>query len=322
MRHFIASVLIFLLLLMVIYPVFLFIMGSIPAIRFPNLAYNLGSYGHLYSRLREAHNFNNVDILFLGSSHAYRGFDVRVFQKYGFLAFNLGSSSQTPIQTQVLLGRYLNTLNPKLVVYAVSPGIFNVDGVESAVDIISNDVNDIRSVGMALKINHLKVYNTLIYGSIRELLGLNSNFIQPVRMEGNGYVDTYISGGYVEKSTESFYSGSEEEQQDTGMVFVKYQLKAFEKIISGLKNRGINYILVYAPVANYHADINDEFDGIMRQYGQYYNFNKILNLSNDSFYDASHLRQEYAELFSAKVAELILGEGLMPGINPDDGLFP
>ena len=308
MKRFLISIFIFTLLFTLSYPVYLFIFGSIPVIQLPNLAYKLGGYGHLHSRLHEIDKFKDVDILFLGSSHAYRGFDVRIFEKSGFKTFNLGSSAQTPIQTQLLLDRYLNSLNPKLVIYAISPSSFSSDGVESAVDIISNSKNDILSMNMALKINHPKVYNTLIYGFMRDIFKLNSNFNQPVQEKATGYIDTYISGGYVEKSTNIHFNANatEEKYPESEIIFLHYQLNAFKEIISYFKTRNIEYILVRTPVANYNiSKNNDEFNNVMQQYGQYIDFNKIFNFTDNYYYDAGHLKQEGAEIFSARVSDLV-----------------
>ena len=122
----------------------------------PNINYRIGSYGHMSSRLSEIKGYSDVDILFLGSSHAYRGFSTRIFLENGYKTFNLGSSAQTPAQTKVLLNRYLESLNPKMVIYEVYPNTLSTDGVESALDIIANDKNDLHSLKMALKINNIK----------------------------------------------------------------------------------------------------------------------------------------------------------------------
>ena len=84
-----------------------------------NLIYNRGTFGHTFSRLGEAKHTTNVDVLFLGSSTAYRGFDTEFFREQGLKTFNLGSSSQTPTQPHLLLKKYLDGLHPKLVVYEV-----------------------------------------------------------------------------------------------------------------------------------------------------------------------------------------------------------
>lgn len=63
----------------------------------PFLKYPIGGTGNSYTRLSEVEDIKNIDILFLGSSHTYRGFDTRIFSKYGYSTFNLGTTSQTPI---------------------------------------------------------------------------------------------------------------------------------------------------------------------------------------------------------------------------------
>ena len=143
MKNFISNTVLFLLFLSIFYSTFLIIWVHYAPSRFkPNIIYNMGSYGFMYSRLSEIKNYENTNILFLGSSHAYRGFDTRIFLDKGLKSFNLGSSSQTPLQTKVLLKRYLERLNPKLVIYEVYPETFTIDGVESSLDIIANDKND------------------------------------------------------------------------------------------------------------------------------------------------------------------------------------
>jgi hypothetical protein len=292
------------------------ILAIIPELEPPNfnISYRLG--GNSYLRFQEIKDFNDVDILFVGSSHAYRGFDVRVFEKYSFYTFNLGTSQQTAIQAQLLLSRYLDLLNPKLVVYAVAPGVFTTTGAESALDIISNDKNDVLSAKMVFKINNLQIYNTFIYASIRQLFKLDSDFIYPMRIENLDEIDTYISGGYVEVNTNIYYNSAEADNQEFEISLLPYQLNSFKEIISDFNKRNINYILVRPPVANYNNCKNNEyFDSIMHQYGQYYDFNKVLSFNDYCYYDTLHLRQEYAEIFSSSVADLIISLNILENLN-------
>jgi hypothetical protein len=268
----------------------------------PNINYRIGSSGHLYSRLSEIKNYGDIDILILGSSHAYRGFDTRIFKEKGYKAFNLGSSAQSPAQTKVLLNRYLESLNPELVIYEVYPATFTLDGVESSLDLIANDINDLPLLKMALKINNIKTYNTLIYGYIFDLLGLNKSFSEPVIKND----DRYISGGYVEKEI-SFYEPTEFGKKEISLR--DYQLETFSEIVRIVKNKNIELVLVYAPIprANYKSYNNNYyFDSIMRRYSAYYNFNEIIAL-NDSlhFYDSHHLNQNGVNIFNKKLIELL-----------------
>ncbi len=303
MKKFISNIIFFLLFTSLFYLTFLFVWGRYsPSIFKPNINYRIGSYGHMSSRLSEIKNYGDVDILFLGSSHAYRGFDTRIFLDNGYKSFNLGSSSQTPAQTKVLLKRYLESLNPELVIYEVYPATFTIDGVESSLDIIANDINDSHSFKMALKNNNIKTYNTLIYGFIRDLLGLNKSFSEPI-IKGK---DKYISGGYVEKEI-GFYQPTEFEKKEISIR--DYQLESFSEIVQMVKNKDIELILVYAPIpsVNYNSYSNNHyFDSIMKRYSEYYNFNEILTL-NDLlyFYDYHHLNQNGVNIFNKKIIELL-----------------
>ena len=146
----IKRILIFSVFLIIGYTLLLFLFGSVLKPKhLPNLVYKVG---HNYLRLQEVRQTSNVDLLFLGSSHAYRGFDTRIFRASNYKAFNLGSSSQTPVQTRVLLERYLENLNPKLVVYEVNPIMFYSDGVESTINLVVTDKNDFSSFKMVLGI--------------------------------------------------------------------------------------------------------------------------------------------------------------------------
>ena len=125
MKQFVSDILKFIGLASIIYLSGIFVWGKfIPQKLKPNLQYIQGAYGFINTRAKEARISDGVDVLILGSSHAYRGFDVRIFGEAGYKTFNLGSSSQSPIQTYLLLKRYLDLLKPKLVIYEVYPTTF------------------------------------------------------------------------------------------------------------------------------------------------------------------------------------------------------
>ena len=170
--------------------------------------------------------------------------------------------------------------------------------------IIANDRNDSLSLNMALKINNIKTYNTLIYGLTRDLLGLNKSFSEPM-IKGN---DKYISGGYVEKEI-GFYQPTVFKKKE--ILLRDYQLESFSEIVQMIKNKNIQLILVYAPITkvNYESYSNNHyFDSIMKSYAEYYNLNEILDL-NDSlyFYDSHHLNQNGVDIFNKKLIKLLNG---------------
>lgn len=295
MKRFCLSLIVFIPFSLFLYAALLYATGSFtPAIATPNIL-NKEIVGHTQTRLREVKDFGPVDILFLGSSHAYRGFDTRIFDKAGFRSFNLGTSAQTPLQTQILLERYLDKLNPKVIVYEVYPPTFSIDGIESFTDILANDYIDLKTFKTALTQHNVRLYNTMLYQFLSDPLNKNLQSEQPIQIDD----DTYITGGYVEKE-ESYFKYIHHPKQEWD--FNDDQFNAFYETLTFIKNRNIKVVLVFAPITSsfYLSHTNNAlFNARMEKHGEYYNYNVILNL-NDSlhFLDEHHLNQRGVELFN------------------------
>lgn len=257
-------------------------------------------------RMREAKQTETVDILFLGSSHTYRGFDPRIFRRHGFTSFNMGSSAQTHIQTELLLKRYLDTINPSLVIYEVYPAVFTSDGVESSLDIISNDSIHSDLIQLASEYNHVKIYHTLFYAAYRDFLGHGKHHSENDVEKRFRKSDIYVNGGFVERSVDDYASENLDAKR---WNFRGNQFDAFERNLNFIEARDIPYILVYAPITNALYDSysnNQEFDDRMHTYGEYLNFNELVETSdNVHFYDISHLNQRGVELFNEKLLNIL-----------------
>ncbi|MFZ4401905.1 MAG: hypothetical protein ACOYO1_17885 [Bacteroidales bacterium] len=266
------------------------------------MIYKKASYGHTYSRMKEAQQTKDIDILFLGSSHSYRSFDPRIFLKAGFKTFNLGSSAQTPIQTKVILNQYIDNLNPKLIIYSVSPGLFSVDGIESTLDFIANGLIDYESIKMFLQQKDIKVFNSLIFRFYKNIFNKNKNDIED-SIKGK---DRYITGGYVEREMAYFQHKTNEPH----LINLNLkQIQSFEDIIDIIHKHKIKLILVQVPITNsiYKSIINnDTINKKMSNYAEYYNFNELIKLDDSlHFYDSHHLNQIGVKVFNAKLIEIL-----------------
>ena len=307
MQKFIRALCLFLLVCGVSYCILLIIWGRFAAGIIPgNLNYKKGSNSYMYTRLKEVEVYGKVDILFLGSSHTYRGFDNRIFEKHGIRSFNLGSSAQTPIQTNLLLKRYLERLNPGIIIYEVYPKTFCSDGIESSLDIIANSKNDLEAFKMAIKQQHIKVYNTFLYGFMNDRINGNFTSVEDTNL-GSNY---YVKGGYVGNNLagEKNFLNSEKKLWKLDSA----QIKAFGENVSIIKNKKIKLLLVQAPIAHslYNSYTNNSFfDKCMKDYSAYYNYNGLLNLSDSfDFYDEDHLNQSGVNIFNeALIKDLNFG---------------
>jgi hypothetical protein len=291
MKKFVSGLLLFSLFAGIVYICALCLWGNYaPSLFKSNLNYKRYSYGHMYTRIRDIRNYRDVDVLFLGSSHAYRGFDTRIFDSASVRSFNLGSSSQTPMQTQILLDKYLDQLNPRIVVFEVSPLIFANDGVESSLDLLANDEIDRSTLDLVLGVNHLKTYNAFIYALYCELTGKYDAQHEDQQKED----DRYITGGYVEK-TLYFYSHEPPLAEKVPWILEDAQVEALRNMLATLRKRGIPYLLVQAPVtrSSYLSHSNNEaMDSLFSAEGEYMNFNGAIALDDSlDFYDSHHLNQ-------------------------------
>ena len=271
--------------------------------------YPLGGNGFMNSRIKDIGLNQNCDVLILGSSHAYRSFDPRIFNRYHIMCFNVGSSSQTPIETELLVNKYIDLIKPKTVIYEVYPVTFTEDGVESALDLLASDALDVNTLKMVFKLNQITVYNTFLYAYFRQLLSLNNSFTEQVK-KGD---DTYINGGFVERKL-SYYHQVKPPKMSK-LIFNPNQIAAFENTLTLLQQKGIKVLLVQAPITYqlYHSFLNrNEIDDYFHsKNNSYYNYNG-LNLSNEYFFDADHLNQKGVEVFNTKLIELLFELNLKP----------
>lgn len=308
MRQFLLKILQFLLFASIMYVILLILWGELlPDGLKKNLNYRIGSYGHMFTRIRDIQNFRGVDILFIGSSHAYRGFDGRIFEEHGFTTFNLGSSSQTPVQSLLLLNRYLDGLNPNVIVMEVYPSSFSSDGVESSLDLIANDRIGPDTLQLAILQNNVKVYNTLIYGVYRQIFNRNGKYSENIIKDD----DTYIAGGFVEKKLKYYHATNIDGGKEITWKPRSYQLDALNEIVRLADERNVPLILVQAPVTSYkyqEYSNNDEIDRFFTTHADhYFNFNLLLDLTDQlHFYDEQHMNQEGVRIFNLAFNDLLL----------------
>ncbi len=274
-----------------------------------NIQQKIGVHGFTAKRMNDAEKLSNVDILFIGSSHCYRGYDPRIFNRENYSSFNLGSSSQTPIQSEILLKRHLQNLSPDLVIVDVYPVVMQNDGVESTLDFLGNTPiqNDLASI--ALKSKNAVVLNTLILRYTRQQLGLDSLAIHRTTKGP----DTYVDGGFVENNDVLKQSQSYSTKK---IEFSDDQVDAFEDMIQFLNDEKINYVIVQSPLprSRYQSYSNNkEIDSTFASYGRYYNFNEMATVPDSLFFDDSHLNQKGVEFFNSTLIQRLKMDGILWG---------
>ncbi len=307
MKVFFRNIILFVLCSSSVYFLLLVIIGEAGLSSFTkNLKYKIGSPGFMYTRVREVNKFKGIDVLFIGSSQTYRGFDVRIFNDSGYSCFNLGSSAQTPLQTELLLKRYIDTLKPKAIVFEVSPASFMNDGIESELDLIANDKIDIGAIKNSVSLKNLKVYNALAYGYYRHLFKRDESFTEPLTILD----DKYITGGYVERklyvcNPKLFTKGASVEFNP-----VSYQQCSLTNIVQLASKKGVKLLLVQAPSCSIERGKYTNYnsiDSFFSNIAPYVNFNHKIHLQDSIyFYDKVHLNQLGVQAYdSAVIADVL-----------------
>lgn len=211
----------------------------------PNFYSNSGGIGQFLLRMRELRKVEDVNLVFVGSSHAYRGFDPREFSTKGIAAFNMGSTSQTPFNSYFLLKRYLPVNKPEVVVMELYWDMLAQDGLESTIDIVSNTEIEGEFVEMVAASKNTLAFKSLLITALQRL----HTPLDYVEQKEIG-ADVYIKGGFTQTLLEE-NSLSEEHLAKLDSMVVEpsdFQLNYLNKIIGLCKERDIKLVFVVAPV--------------------------------------------------------------------------
>ncbi len=265
-----------------------------------NLTYTHSGAGFLNTKLKQADTLSGVDVLIVGSSHAYRGFDTRIFKASGVSAFNLGSSSQTPVQSEFLLKQYLHKIKPRLVILEVGFMTITSDGVESAIDMVSNvETFDKNLFEMMFTVNNVGVYNTFAFSFFQKRIrSVERNYVENmVKPDG-----TFVEGGFVETKQSVYDDDSFFENHKVPMRDM--QKEALIRIIDMVARSETKLVLVQAPVLyeNYISVTNrSAFDSLFHSLQTpYFNFNDS-SFTKQYFSDNHHLNQAGVVKFNSSL---------------------
>ena len=253
--------------------------------------------GNSYQKFNQFNKSEKYDIIIIGSSHAYRGYDPRNFKKQGINVFNLGTSAQSPLNSYVIVKNYVTPQNCKLVILDVYDGSFLFNGFESASDLIQNLSSDKAAMEMASSYQNPQIINMLA-------LRFVNKSVPPI------YLDSfYVGNGFSEKRDTLKYSLPFEEYESRGLPS-EMQINYLEKILKYFKDNKIPVVMVTAPfpkekLKEQHDIFKKVFIDLSAKYNvKYldYSFNSNFN-SQTHFYDSHHLNQFGVDLFNKILLE-------------------
>ena len=266
-----------------------------------------GGHGQTLLRFREAESHSPLDILFVGSSHTYRGFDPRLFAEHKLAAFNLGTHSQTPLNTYYLLKRYLGTLRPQLVVVECYPSVLTIDGYECFQDLAINAPLSAELFEMALALKSPNAVKLLVDKYLHELrVPLTTYRQRPLKDEA------YVPGGYCETFVARPREGGEAAEER--LQPLDMQLDYLEEIIELNKAHHAETLVVVHPLpadvlaktVNYRAVSADISARVGKNGVEFVDFNDRLKLDPyDDFKDTHHLNADGVKKFNAALLDYL-----------------
>ncbi|RYY40160.1 MAG: hypothetical protein EOO08_07440 [Chitinophagaceae bacterium] len=299
MARFLKHIGLFLVYALPLYLGFLFLFGSLLPNRYlGNFFPRPDSRSFLRERIQEIPQHGGADLLVVGSSVGQRSIDPRVFSRSRFSVLILASGGQNPMQTEVLLKRYVHALRPKCVAIAINPDLYTTDRAEPSIDLILSDRIDGDNWRDAWRRPDLRLVNTLLFWWMRQELG-----VRPPALRTSNELDVYVPGGYLERRPPV-------RNTDLAAACIPgpsvplnpIHLAALDNCIAFLKQRGIPFVLLQPPLsaARYRCRrFPAQIDSTFSARGRYYNYNLQLPLSDTfDFIDNAHLAPSGAIKFS------------------------
>jgi hypothetical protein len=246
----------------------------------------------------------NHDIIVLGSSHAYRGYDPDIFDSLGLDLFNMGSSSQHPMASWVLLNRFIKPGNVKLVILDVYDRTFELEGMDCTTRLIQHVPSDAAAFDLFTAEPDLRSFNSFTTRlMIRNL---------PSEYEAPGYVrDGYCS------LTDTLDTLKAEDRSN--FIPNTTMFDHLEKSLRWLEMNKIPCVVVSHPQPlvptwiNYHHEFRRRLDPMLDQYQvKYYDMTGEAWLrAEEHFADENHLNQAGVTIFNQRLVGLLRDDGYL-----------
>jgi len=266
-------------------------------------------------RLQDIENYRDVDVLLIGSSITYSGYNKMIFEKNGLNAFNLGTAAQSPMNSYFLLRKYVEKFNPELILVECFWNQF-ADPSESTIDLIASVPLNEEFNEMALATRHINAINAVLI----KVLSFKNKPIPEISMgedidffNDGEKIFTYVSGGF-----RRMYGIWEPKELDLQTKeFYKPGLEYLKRIADLTCEREIEMILVSPPVSKEIINSLANYDEIIKEINtfadrigiRYLNFHNLDLVSSNVFYDQLHLNHVGAEVFTEALFEKLTETG-------------
>lgn len=270
---------------------------------------------------------DSIDILVLGSSHAYRTFNPPAIEaelSSEYEIFNFGSSAQSPVTAYYILEEVLSKHQPKLVIVDLYPLVFMGN------DMLKNGLinfeymnwgkpkRDFFTSGFsageqsAILLFPTYAYRKYFKGKIKKLIG--RQYLPPPK-------GRYRGGGFVSNpdtlSMEKLIYNNQFDRFEFDLEMITdHDVAYLKRIVEKCKNTGVLMMFTTAPIPEIsvqkienYREFHLFFQELAKELSVPYcdfNLERVPTIKDEyHFYDDDHLNTAGALLFSKAIAEKI-----------------
>jgi hypothetical protein len=261
--------------------------------------------GGTYVKFKDFDSDKKWDIIILGSSHAYRGYDPRIFDSEGFNTFNLGTSDQNMMCSYYIAKNYIRKDNCKMVILDMYDRVFTQNNLESISDVVHNVTSDKTAFQVALSSRDIRGLNMFVLRQFNKLR-------EPMNSDTSGF----IKGFYPTQKTLAIPVKKRITWKYTTNEF---QIRYLKKLIEYLEQENIKLVLVEHPMPAIYAPKDHElFVQDVSLIANRYNIPFIDYMSDSTltglnyFADETHLNIHGAKKFNLKLINEMKLRGILP----------
>jgi hypothetical protein len=260
--------------------------------------------GNTFRKFSDYNKNGRYDVIVIGSSHAYRGYDPRIFEKNQLNMFNLGNNGQTLLNTYYIAKNYIRESSCKLVILDIYDVALSEDGIEPAGDLIENITSSSAALEMALAMKDPRALNMITERMMR--LNEPPSFLDSAYVM-NGYSENKKTADRRDKSNYISYYNINENQLDY-----------LKKVLEYVKSLHIKVVAVTHPIPlelqnGSHDKFYQRVSAITNLLNvAYLDYSRTLVLdSRKDYYDENHLNQYGVEKFNTILIKALYEMGYL-----------
>ncbi|MFN0030886.1 MAG: hypothetical protein ACKVOR_01860 [Flavobacteriales bacterium] len=249
----------------------------------------------------------NYDVIVIGSSHAYRGYDPREFQASGYNLFAAGTGFQNTLASYVLSKDVFKPKKNSLVIIDLFDQTFVGDGVGCYTRVIQNAGSDRAAWEFVERKPDIRTFNSYWCRMF------SKHMPEEIADE-----DGYLTRGYCPK-TDSLETPTPELELNETVKFNTQFAHYLDKLIHKLMNDTARVVLVSHPqpltVYNdaYHRQFLQFIQPILAKHKlKYLDYNSNHSLHNmHHFADANHLNQSGVSIWNRQLIDTLIQHELL-----------